>query len=95
MGSEVGVLEVPADQIVHKGRLQPGKMFLIDTIEGRIVEDDEIKGRLAEEKPYRKWLDDNLVNLSDLPESNGEAGAGLLTKIYSRGKRSSATRSKS
>jgi len=74
MGSEVGVLEVPADRIIHKGRLQPGKMFLIDTVEGRIVEDEEIKGRLAGEKPYRKWLDDNLVNLSDLPDSNGDHG---------------------
>lgn len=71
MGSEVGVLDVPADMVVRKGRLQPGRMFLIDTVEGRIVGDEEIKNRLANEKPYREWLNENLVNLSDIPLSEG------------------------
>jgi glutamate synthase (ferredoxin) len=71
MGSEVGVLDVPADMILKKGRLQPGRMFLIDTVEGRIVGDDEIKDRLAKERPYREWLNQNLVNLSDIPLSEG------------------------
>ncbi|HKQ31947.1 MAG TPA: glutamate synthase-related protein, partial [Thermodesulfobacteriota bacterium] len=71
MGSEVGVLDVPADMVLRKGRLQPGRMFLIDTIEGRIVGDEEIKNRLAGEKPYREWLNENLVNLSDIPLSEG------------------------
>ncbi len=69
MGSEVGVLDVPADMILRKGRLQPGRMFLIDTVEGRIVGDDEIKNTLAKEKPYREWLNQNLVSLSDIPLS--------------------------
>ncbi len=66
MGSEVGVLDVPADMVLHKGRLQPGRMFLIDTKEGRIVEDKELKERLAKEKPYREWLDNNLLPLNEV-----------------------------
>lgn len=74
MGSEVGVLDVPADMVLHKGRLQPGRMFLIDTKEGRIVEDKELKERLAREKPYREWLDDNLLPLSEvkMPEETAD-----------------------
>jgi len=69
MASEVGVLDIPANRIQHKGRLQPGRMFLIDTEEGRIVTDEEIKHKVASEKPYRQWLDENLVHLSTLPEA--------------------------
>lgn len=72
MGSEVGVLEVPADMVLQKGRLQPGRMFLIDTEEGRIVEDEELKNKLANERPYRQWLNDNLVNLADIPDPDYE-----------------------
>ncbi|MBI4606156.1 MAG: glutamate synthase large subunit, partial [Planctomycetes bacterium] len=68
MASEVGVLDVPADKLLQKGRLQPGRMFLVDTEEGRIVDDEELKSRMARAKPYRKWLDKNLVALEDLPE---------------------------
>ena len=75
MGSEVGVLDVPADMVLRKGRLQPGRMFLIDTVEGRIVGDEEIKNKLAGEKPYREWLNDNLVNLSDIPLSEEVKGS--------------------
>jgi len=67
MASEVGVLEVPADQVVQKGRLQPGRMFLIDTEEGRIISDEEIKGKITTERPYRLWLKEHLVHLDDLP----------------------------
>ena len=57
LASEVGVLDVPADRIQAKGRLQPGRMFLVDTEEGRIVADEEIKQQIATEQPYREWLD--------------------------------------
>ena len=67
MASEVGVLNLEPECIVHKGRLQPGRMFLIDTKEGRIVSDKEIKEKITKEKPYRKWLNKNLVKLEDLP----------------------------
>jgi glutamate synthase domain-containing protein 2/glutamate synthase domain-containing protein 1/glutamate synthase domain-containing protein 3 len=67
MASEAGVLEFPAAQIVRKGRLQPGRMFLVDTEQGRIVEDEEIKRTVAAERPYRQWLDEHLVTLASLP----------------------------
>ena len=67
LASEVGVLDFPADQIVRKGRLQPGKMFLVDIESGRIIEDDEIKDSLAQAAPYGQWLKDGMVKLSDLP----------------------------
>ncbi|HSH11534.1 MAG TPA: glutamate synthase large subunit, partial [Ilumatobacter sp.] len=68
MASEVGVLEVDPAKVVSKGRLQPGKMFLIDTREGRIIDDEEIKKQLAAEHPYGQWLADGMVNLGDLPD---------------------------
>jgi glutamate synthase (ferredoxin) len=67
MASEVGVLDIPAENILLKGRLQPGKMFLIDTREGRIIDDAELKHKIAGEKPYRQWLNQNLIRLADLP----------------------------
>ncbi len=67
MASEVGVLDIPPDQVVEKGRLQPGRMFLVDTREGRIVSDDELKQRIASEHPYGEWLEQYLVNIADLP----------------------------
>ena len=68
MASEVGVLEIDPAKIVNKGRLQPGKMFLIDTVEGRIIDDEEIKKQLASQHPYAEWLAQGMVHLSDLPE---------------------------
>jgi len=68
MASEVGVVEVPTAEVVEKGRLEPGRMFLIDTDEGRIIRDDEIKSGMASGRPYRAWLDQNLVHLADLPD---------------------------
>ena len=67
LASEVGVLDFPPEKIIRKGRLQPGKMFLVDIQEGRIIEDDEIKETLATAAPYSKWLSAGLVRLSDLP----------------------------
>ena len=69
MASEVGVLEVPPDRILQKGRLQPGRMFLIDTEEGRIVADEELKRKISTEYPYRQWLDQHMVELAHLPEA--------------------------
>ncbi len=67
LGSEVGVLDIPAGDVVAKLRLQPGRMFLVDTAQGRIVDDAEIKDELAAEQPYQWWLDKNQVRLADLP----------------------------
>jgi glutamate synthase (ferredoxin) len=67
MASEVGVLDIPPDRILHKGRLQPGRMFLVDTGEKRIVSDEELKQRIASEQPYQLWLKEHLVKLDDLP----------------------------
>ncbi len=68
MASEVGVLDIDPSTIVRKMRLQPGRMFLVDTAEGRIVGDEELKSTLAAEHPYEEWLHGGLLQLSDLPE---------------------------
>jgi len=70
MASEVGVVDIASSKVIEKGRLEPGRMFLIDTLQGRIIRDDEIKANLASARPYRQWLDDNLVHLGDLPAGN-------------------------
>ena len=69
MASEAGVLDIPTDQVVQKGRLQPGRMFLVDTEQGRIIEDEEIKRDISRAQPYREWLNQHLVHLSDLPDA--------------------------
>ncbi|GAA3366327.1 glutamate synthase large subunit [Streptomyces antimycoticus] len=68
LSSEVGVLDIDPAKVVRKGRLQPGRMFLVDTAEHRIIEDDEIKAELAAEQPYGEWLEAGLIDLADLPE---------------------------
>ncbi|MEJ8634369.1 glutamate synthase large subunit [Streptomyces sp. MS2.AVA.5] len=68
LSSEVGVLDIDPAKVVRKGRLQPGRMFLVDTAEHRIIEDDEIKAGLAAELPYREWLEAGEIELEDLPE---------------------------
>ncbi|MDP9417302.1 MAG: glutamate synthase large subunit [Actinomycetota bacterium] len=68
LASEVGVLDIDPARVVRKGRLQPGRMFLVDTEHGRIVDDEEIKAELAAEAPYDEWLHAGLVHLDDLPE---------------------------
>ncbi len=72
LGSEVGVLEVPPERVSYKGRLLPGRMLLIDTREGRIVGDEELKTRLCAEKPYGKWLAENMVRFSDMMKGESE-----------------------
>jgi len=67
MASEVGVLDIPPHRVIQKGRLQPGRMFLIDTAKGRIVSDDEIKSDLAGASPYGEWLHAGVIQLADLP----------------------------
>jgi glutamate synthase (ferredoxin) len=68
MASEAGVLPVEPSNVLEKGRLQPGRMFLVDTVQGRIVADEEIKEGIIHEHPYREWLNANHVLLADLPE---------------------------
>ena len=68
LASESGVLPIDQAKVIRKGRLQPGKMFLVDTDNGRIIEDDEIKSSLAKEQPYKDWLHAGLVHLEELPE---------------------------
>jgi glutamate synthase (NADPH/NADH) large chain len=68
LASETGVLDLPPHRVVAKGRLQPGRMFLVDTEAGRIVDDDEVKARLSEKLPYDEWLHAGLLELADLPD---------------------------
>jgi glutamate synthase (NADPH) large chain len=68
MASETGVVSIDPSRVVKKGRLQPGRMFLVDTAKGRIVGDEEIKAELANEHPYQKWLERGLVHLNNLPD---------------------------
>jgi len=90
MASEVGVLDIPPERILQKGRLQPGRMFLVDTEQGRIVADEEIKEGIAKAEPYRKWLDENLIKLADvpapgiLPEPDHEKVLQRQLRIYLR-----------
>ena len=69
IASEAGVLDIPAADIERKGRLQPGRMFLVDTEQGRIIEDEEIKRTVCNEWPYAEWLGEHLVHLKDLPKA--------------------------
>ena len=71
MASETGVLEIDPANVLEKGRLQPGKMFLVDTNQQRIIADEEIKSGFAGRQPYRKWLNDQQVRLADLPHQEG------------------------
>ncbi len=67
MSSETGVMDIAPENVQFHGRLEPGKMFLVDMVEGRIVNDEEIKEDIAKRHPYKKWLDDNLVHLKNIP----------------------------
>src|SRR6266852_885308 len=69
MASEVGVLDIPPENILIKERLHPGRILLIDTVQGRIVSDDEIKRDLARAQPYAAWLSGNLIDIEDLPRA--------------------------
>jgi len=68
LASEIGVLDIEPSKVVRKGRLRPGKMFLVDTAEGRIIEDDEVKAELAGSQPWGEWLESGRIALKDLPE---------------------------
>src|ERR671914_90475 len=70
LASETGVLETPADQVVAKGRLRPGKLFLVDLERDRVVPDEEVKAELARRNPYGEWLHDRVVHIEDLPEKS-------------------------
>jgi glutamate synthase domain-containing protein 2/glutamate synthase domain-containing protein 1/glutamate synthase domain-containing protein 3 len=67
LASEVGVLDIPAERVLYKGRLEPGRMFLVDTEAGRIVNDAELKRRMATAKPYGQWVGEHMISLGDLP----------------------------
>jgi len=69
MGSETGVLPIPESKIVRKWRLQPGKMFLIDLEQGRMIDDEELKSNLASSKPYKQWIENLRIKLDDVKES--------------------------
>ena len=88
MASETGVLDVDPANVRSKGRLQPGRMFLIDTQKGRIVEDEEIKNEITRRKPYRQWLNDNLILLERLPRGGknpSDEALPLITRQHAFG----------
>ena len=70
LSSEVGVLDIPAEKILRKSRLQPGKMLLVDTVRKKVITDEEVKMELAQRQPYGEWLDQHLVTLEELPVPN-------------------------
>jgi glutamate synthase domain-containing protein 2/glutamate synthase domain-containing protein 1/glutamate synthase domain-containing protein 3 len=70
MASEVGVLPIKPENVAKKWRLQPGKIFLIDTKQGRIIDDREIKQELVDKRPWRRWLEENMIDLENLPQSS-------------------------
>ena len=78
LSSEVGVLDIDPTRIVAKERIHPGKMLLVDTVQGKVIDDEELKARYADEEPYGEWLDSNLIHLKDLKIPNQEV------PIYSR-----------
>src|SRR5210317_635528 len=81
MGSEMGVLKIPEEKIVKKWRLQPGKMFLIDMEQGRIIDDVEIKADLSTSKPYQEWLKKTQIHLDDLPKAVGVMAPDAATLL--------------
>ena len=85
LSSEAGVLELPAGEVVRKGRLRPGRMFLVDTAAGRIVEDDEIKRALATANPWREWVTANQVHLDTLPDNQTAAELSVCCAVEQAG----------
>lgn len=71
MASEVGVLDIDQSKVITKGRLQPGKMFVVDLEQGRIISDEELKKNICNRQPYGKWIKENKLRLQDLPEPGG------------------------
>jgi glutamate synthase (NADPH/NADH) large chain len=70
MSSEIGVFDIAPEDVKKHGRLEPGKMFLVDMNEGRIIEDEEIKSKIVRERPYQEWLDNTRLHLKDVPYTN-------------------------
>ncbi len=79
MASEVGVLDIAPENVLEKRRLEPGRMFLVDTVQGRIVSDEELKQAIASKHPYQDWLDKYLIELDDLPAAEEVPGTNLET----------------
>lgn len=77
--SEAGTFSVDAENVAKKGKLQPGRMFILDLKQGRIVEDEEVKREIATRKPYAKWVNDNMINLSHLPTPDAIYNADFET----------------
>ena len=98
LASEVGVLDIDPATVIRKGRLQPGRVFLVDTAAGRLVEDEEVKAALAAERPYEDWLHAGLVHLDDLPDrpqgQGGQWGSGDGQSPRAGGHRGVAPRGK-
>ena len=67
MSSEIGVIEIAPENVEYHGRLEPGKMFLVNMDEGRIVNDEEIKEAISKKHPYQNWIDENLIHLKEIP----------------------------
>ncbi len=84
LASETGVLEIPPENVERKGRLEPGRMFLVDTEEGRIVEDEELKEDIARRKPYGRWLRENKIALSQIDVSPPTATRRELASLVQR-----------
>ncbi|MDD4026144.1 MAG: glutamate synthase central domain-containing protein, partial [Kiritimatiellae bacterium] len=80
MASETGVLEIAPENVERKGRLQPGRMFLVDTRQGRVVDDEEIKAELCARKPYQSWLQRKLLELDDLPAPREDGRLSLAVE---------------
>ena len=70
LSSEVGVLDIPPEDVLRKDRLRPGKMLLVDTVKGELVDDDKLKAAYASRQPYGEWLDRNLIRMEDLKVPN-------------------------
>ena len=88
MASEVGVLPVDPENVLMKGRLQPGKMFLIDFEEGRMVPDEEIKEKICKSNPYKKWVKEQIVDLKDIQKKNNkksQIGDALISRMQAFG----------
>jgi glutamate synthase domain-containing protein 2/glutamate synthase domain-containing protein 3 len=79
--SEVGVLDTPPENVVRKGRLQPGRIFFVDLEQGRIIEDEEVKAELVARRPYRKWVETSRVKLADLPRAEVDHHPNPETRI--------------
>ncbi|MEK6547685.1 MAG: glutamate synthase large subunit [Bacteroidota bacterium] len=84
MASEAGVLDLDPSSIVSKGRLQPGKMFVVDMEQGRIIPDEELKEKICQQQPYGEWLRENKIRVEDLPEAGSEYRQPKATELISR-----------